>query len=317
MEQAACAQASPVVRGEAAATAAEGAKVRAELGGSNCGQGAARGAALEEAPTGGRGAVLEEAPTGKASDARSMDGVTQRTTACHAAGVRLLKACAACLKCAPACSACFWCLSTPKPPSAHGHWPCHAAGAAGKEARDSLAEAQPVAPPAAALPGTGTPDLTMAGNAALRVAAEAGPTAGSQAAASKAASAKAQPPAKRAAAGEAAPADSQPPAKRAKQDAAPAAAVTLPSSAEAKAALLQQLEADIGQLVKDAAAMSPLAALPAALTDAQKAKGLVKAEVGLQHWNGLLNNMMGRYWSLWQQHIFCQRRLSPGPDANE
>eukprot|EP00891_Asterochloris_glomerata_P000427 jgi/Astpho2/427/Aster-03475 len=119
MEQAACAQASPVVRGEAAATAAEGAKVRAELGGSNCGQGAARGAALEEVPTGSRGAVLEEAPT----------------------------------------------------------------------------------------------------------------------------------------------------------------AVTLPSSAEAKAALLQQLEADIGQLVKDAAAISPLAALPAALTDAQKAKGLVKAEV--------------------------------------
>ena len=119
----------------------------------------------------------------------------------------------------------------------------------------------------------------MADNAALR-AAKAGPSAGSQAAAGEAAPAKAQGPVKRAAAGEAAPADGQPPAKRPKQATAPAAAVTLPSSAEAKAALLQQLEAEVGQLVKDAADMSPLAALPAALSDAQKAKGLVKAEVG-------------------------------------
>ena len=198
MEQAACAQASPVARGQAAGTAAEGAGGRAVLGGSNCGQGAARGAALEEAHAGGMGAALEEAHTGEATDA-------------HA-------------------------------------------------------------------------DLTMADNAALRVAAEAGPSAGSQAAGGDATPAKAQPPAKRAATGEAAPADGQPPAKRARQAVAPAAAVTLPSSAEAKAALLQQLEAEIGQLVKDAADMGPLAALPAALSGAQKAKGLVRSEVGLQHW---------------------------------
>ena len=139
-----------------------------------------------------------------------------------------------------------------------------------------------VASSAAALTGTSIANLDMAGNAALQVAAEAGPSAGRQAAAGEAAPAKAQPPAKRAAAGEAAPADGQPPAKRAKQAAAPAAAVTLPSNSEAKAALLQQLEAEIGQLVKDTADMSPLAALPAALSDAQKAKGLVKAEVGLR-----------------------------------
>ena len=101
MEQAACAHASPVVRGEAAGTAAEGAEVRAVLEGSNCGQGAARGAALEEAHTGGRGVALEKAhTTGKATDTHGMEGIaqTQSATACRSAGTRLLEAFAARLK---------------------------------------------------------------------------------------------------------------------------------------------------------------------------------------------------------------------------
>ena len=183
----------------------------------------------------------------------------------------------------PQISTCLQCMLLMRGPLPNPHqltWSCYAAGEAGNEARDYLAEVQSVASPAAALPGTSNADLTMADNVAMQVAAKTGPSAGCQAAASEAAPAKAQPPAKRAAAGEAAPADGQPPAKRAKQAGAPAASATSPSSAEAKAALLQQLEAEIGQLVKDAADMSPLAALPAALSDAQKAKGLVKAEVG-------------------------------------
>ena len=79
MEQAARAQASPVVRGKAAGTAAEDAEGRKVLGGSNCGQGAARGAASETAHTCGRGAALEEAHTGKATDAHGMDGIAQKS----------------------------------------------------------------------------------------------------------------------------------------------------------------------------------------------------------------------------------------------
>ena len=156
----------------------------------------------------------------------------------------------------------------------------------------------------------------MADNAALRVAANAGPSAGSQAAAGEAAPAKAQGPAKRAAAGEAAPADGQPPAKRAKQATAPAAAVTLPSSAEAKAALLQQLEAEVGQLVKDAADMTSLAALPAALSDVQRAKGLVKAEVGFAG----LERLAERHISCTGGcggSTSCKRQLNLGPDEKD
>ena len=193
-------------------------------------------------------------------------------------------------------------------------WPCYAAGEAGSEERNRLAGVQPVASPAAAPPGTSTADVNMADDVALQVAPTAGPSAGSQAAASEAAPAKTQPPAKRAAAGEAAPANGQPPAKRAKQAAAPAAAVTLPSSAGAKAALLQQLEAETGQLVKDMADLSPLVALPAALSDAQKAKGLVKAEVGLQHWTSLLNIMIGCAGACGSS-TFCQCQHNPGSDA--
>ena len=61
--------------------------------------------------------------------------------------------------------------------------------------------------------------------------------------------------------------------------------------------------------------MSPLAALPAALNDAQKAKGLVKAEVGLQHWNELLNNMVG--CTAASGSSTCCQRQRTGPDAKD
>ena len=85
MEQAACVQASPVVRGEAAGTSAEGAEGRAVLGGSICGQGAARGAALEGAHTGGMGAALEEAHTGKQLARMAWMALHRRRVPLHAA----------------------------------------------------------------------------------------------------------------------------------------------------------------------------------------------------------------------------------------
>ena len=112
LEQAACAQASPVGRGKAAGTAAKGAEIRAVLKGRNCGQGAARGAVLEEARTTGRGAALEEVHAGIATDAHGIaphaaqvSGFSkhlQHTSHLHLHAVHA-----------------FYAWPTPKPPLAH------------------------------------------------------------------------------------------------------------------------------------------------------------------------------------------------------